>query len=106
MWLRSIINHIREGCGYPIVVEPTIVYEDNASCLDQVVKGYIKGDRIKHISPKLFYTHELHGKEVNVTKIQSKDNVADLFTKSLPKCTFRPFVHALGMRRLSAVQGE
>ena len=22
-------------------------------------KGYIKGDRTKHISPKFFYTHEL-----------------------------------------------
>ena len=106
VWLRSIINHIRKGCGYSAIDEPTTIYEDNASCLDQVVKGYIKGDRIKHISPKLFYTHELHGKEVHVTKIQSTDNVADLFTKSLPRHSFRKFVYALGMRRLSAVQGE
>ena len=38
---------------------PLILYKDNATCLAQIKGGYIKGDRIKHISPKLFYTHGL-----------------------------------------------
>jgi len=48
----------------------------------QIIGGYIKGDRIKHISPKFFYTHELHKREnVDIQQIQSSEYLADLFTK-------------------------
>ena len=106
VWLRSLTNHIRQGCGYSSASKPTKLHEDNASCVKQVTKGFIKGDRTKHISPKLFYAHELHGIEIEVTKIQSFENVADLFTKSLGKYLHRKFTYALGMRRLSAIEGE
>jgi hypothetical protein len=60
IWLRSLIQHIREKCGLSIIKDsPTILYEDNAACITQIRGGYIKGDRTKHISPKFFYTHEL-----------------------------------------------
>ena len=35
------------------------MFEDNTVCIDQIKEGYIKGDRIKHISPKFIYTREL-----------------------------------------------
>ena len=35
-----------------------------------------------------------------VQKISCSDNLADLFTKSLPTCTFEKFVYKIGMRRL------
>ncbi|KAF3654743.1 hypothetical protein FXO37_16311 [Capsicum annuum] len=57
-WLRSIIHLIREKCGLKCDKVPTILYEDNAACIAQL-KGFIKGNRTKHISPKLFYTYEL-----------------------------------------------
>ena len=60
VWLRSVIQHIQEKCGLSSIKgSPTILYEDNATCITQIRGGYIKGDRTKHISPKLFYTHEL-----------------------------------------------
>ena len=37
---------------------PTILFEDNAAFIAQITNGYNKGDRIKHISQKFFYTHE------------------------------------------------
>ncbi|XP_069145705.1 secreted RxLR effector protein 161-like [Solanum lycopersicum] len=51
VWLRSMIHLIREKCG--------TLHEDNAACISQLKGGFIKGDRTKHMSPKLFYTHEL-----------------------------------------------
>ncbi|RVW45253.1 Retrovirus-related Pol polyprotein from transposon TNT 1-94 [Vitis vinifera] len=58
--------------------------------------GYIKGDRTKHISPKFFYTHELQKSgEIDVQQIRSSDNLADLFTKSLPTSTFKKLIHRL-----------
>jgi len=35
------------------------LFEDNTACIAQIAGDYIKGDRIKHILSKFFYTHEL-----------------------------------------------
>jgi hypothetical protein len=60
IWLRSIIQHIKEKYGLSTIKDsPTILYEDNAAYTTQIRGGYIKGDRTKHISPNFFYTHEL-----------------------------------------------
>ena len=84
---------------------PTVMYEDNAACISQLKDGYIKGDRTKHILPKFFYAHELQKVgEVQVVQVRSNDNSADLFTKSLPTCTFRKLTHQIGMRRLKDFQ--
>ena len=108
VWLRSVIQHIRESCGLSSIKnEPTVLYEDNAACIVQVKGGYIKGDRTKHISPKFFYTHELQNSgEINVQQIRSNDNLADLFTKALPTATFKKLVRQIGMRQLKDLQNE
>ena len=60
IWLRSLIQHIREKCGLSTIKDSsTILYEDNVACITQIRWWYIKGDKTKHISPKFFYTHEL-----------------------------------------------
>ena len=67
--------------------------------------GYIKGDRTKHISPKFFYTHELQeSRQIDVKQIQSINNLADLFSKSLPTSTFEILVFGIGMRRVHKMQ--
>ena len=101
VWLRSIISYIQNSCQMTLVNNsPTVIYEDNAVCIAQVRGGYIKGDKIKHISPKFFYTHELQkSRQVDVKQICSSNNLADLFTKSLPTSTFEKIVYGIGMRR-------
>uniref|UniRef100_A0A2N9ET61 Reverse transcriptase Ty1/copia-type domain-containing protein n=1 Tax=Fagus sylvatica TaxID=28930 RepID=A0A2N9ET61_FAGSY len=43
VWLRSVIQHIREKCGLSSIKDnPTILYEDNAACITQIRGGYIK----------------------------------------------------------------
>ena len=55
VWLRSAISHIQSICQMtPINNSPTIIYEDNATCVAQIRGGYIKGEKTKHISPKFF----------------------------------------------------
>ena len=99
VWLRSMIQHIRESCGLSSIKNnPIVLYEDNATCIAQIKGGYIKGDRTKHISPKFFYTHELQKDgEIYVQQIRSNDNLADLFTKALPSATFKKLVRQVGM---------
>ena len=81
-----------------------IVINYPPACIAQLKRGFIKGCRTKHISPKLFYTDELQKNgDINVQQICSSDNVADLFTKSLPTATFKKIVHKLGMRRFKSL---
>jgi hypothetical protein len=54
VWLRRIINHIEQSCGIDSSESPTIIYEDNASCIAQMQTGYIKSNITKHMAPKLF----------------------------------------------------
>jgi hypothetical protein len=63
--------------------------------------AYIKTNYIKHISPKLFYPHELHeGGEISILQIKSCNNLVDLFIKSLPLATLDKCVKGISMRRL------
>jgi hypothetical protein len=61
---------------------------------------------MKHISPKLFYPHGLqeHG-EISILQTKSCDNLADLFTKSLPLAIFDKCVKDIGMKRVKDLQG-
>ena len=102
-----MINNIQQSCGIGSIEAPTIIYEDNAACIVQMETWYIKGDITKHIAPKLFYPHELQQNgEINILRIKSNDNYADLFTKSLPATTFQKYIHGIGMRRLRDLQGS
>jgi hypothetical protein len=57
-----MIDHIHISCGIGAIRSPTIIYEDNAACVAQMQTGYVKTTYIKHISPKLFYPHQLQEK--------------------------------------------
>ncbi|KAM1991580.1 hypothetical protein ACFX15_032691 [Malus domestica] len=79
------------------------LHEATRECfwLRTLKKGYIKGDSTKHIAPKFFFTHQQQEhQKIEVTQIRLQDNLADLFTKSLPKATFQKLVHGIGMRKL------
>ena len=60
------------------------MHEDDATCIAQLKEGYIKGDRMKHILPKFFFTHDLQKNgDIIVQQVHSSDNLADLITKAL-----------------------
>lgn len=104
MWLRRVIQHVQNTCGLNITPTPTIIYEDNSACVAQIQTGYVKTSLTKHISPKFFYMHELQKKEeIKVTLTKTSENLADLFTKSLPTSVFEKLVHGIGMRRMRDV---
>jgi len=105
VWLHRMIKHIQQLCGIGSLESPTIIYEENAACVTQMQTDYIKRNITKHIAPKLFYPHELQQSgEINILQTKSCDNLADLFTKSLPASTFEKCVRGIGMRRLRYLQ--
>ena len=70
----------------------------------------LREDISKVIGPSIsrrnfFYTHELQeSQQIDVKQIQSINNLADLFTKSLPTSTFEKLVYVIGMRRVHKMQ--
>ena len=105
IWLRSMIQRIQESCGLPFIkVNLTTLFEDNYACIAHIKGGYIKGDRTKHISPKFFYTHELQKNgEIDIQQMRLNDNLADLFTKSLPTLTFKKLIYQIRMHQLKDI---
>ena len=100
-----MIQYIQESWRLSsIKARPTTLFKDNVACIAQIKGGYIKGDRNKHISPKFFYTHELHKSgEIDVQPISSNDNLVDLFTKSLPTSIFKKIIYKIGMCQLNDI---
>jgi hypothetical protein len=100
-----VAGHILKSCEIGSLDAPTIIFEDNAACVAQVESGYIKSNLTKHIATKLFYPHELqkNGK-IEILQTKSCDNLADLFTKSLPYSLFHKYVEGIGMKGLRDLQ--
>ena len=52
IWLRSMNKIILEQYGLIQDNKPTIIFDDNAACVAQVGEGFIKFNRVKHISQR------------------------------------------------------
>jgi len=102
VWLRTMEGIITKQCKITTTDRPTIIYEDNASCIRQMQSGFIKADRTKHISPHIFtFSQDLVDKgQIEIRKIESENNIADMLTKALPAYKHKKLVHAAGMRLL------
>jgi hypothetical protein len=98
--LRSMDKIILSQCGLAQENKPTIIFEDNAACVAQVGEGFIKSNRVKHIPPQFFgYTQELiQSEQIEVKKVESAHNIADMLTKALPAYTHKRLVREAGMR--------
>ena len=91
---------VMTSCGIDKDKSPTLIYEDNTTCVAQMKEGYIKSDRTKHIPPKFFeYTQErIKNQQIELKYVQSSNNAADLFTKALPTKIFRKHVEGESTR--------
>jgi hypothetical protein len=88
-----------------VIGSPTIIYKDNVACVAQMKTRYIKTNYTKHISPKLFFPHQLQESgEISILQIKSHNNLTNLFTKSLPLIMFDKCVKGIGTCRLKDLQ--
>ena len=97
-----MVQAISEQCKTSNDNKATIIYEDNVAAVAQVATGFIKADRVKHISPTLFgFMQDLvETGQLTVTKIESARNISDMLTKALPSHKHRELTRAGGMRSL------
>jgi hypothetical protein len=82
--------------------KPTVIFEDNAACVNQMNMGFIKANRVKHISPHIFgFTQYLiESGQIDIRKIESENNITYMLTKALPAYKHKKLVEKAGMRSL------
>jgi hypothetical protein len=83
MWLRYLLKEL----GYP-QEGPTVIWEDNKGCID-LSRNPVFHKRSKHIDVQHHYVRErVECQEIKLAKITGEENIADLFTKALPRDRF------------------
>ena len=83
LFLKSLLNSINIKIRNPITI-----FEDNDGCIC-IAENPTSHKRSKHIDIKYHFSREqVEKKVIKLEKIATKDQLADLFTKSLPQADF------------------
>ncbi|KAL3505152.1 hypothetical protein ACH5RR_034993 [Cinchona calisaya] len=92
LWLRGLFGQLSLHYGV------TTVYCDSQSAIC-LTKDQIYHERTKHIDVKFYFVRDTFAEgKVLVQKISTKDNLADMFTKSLPIYKFKQCLDLVGIR--------
>jgi hypothetical protein len=82
------IRRLLDNLGFP-QPEPTTILEDNRTCIAWSEGSVGGSDRAKHIDLRQHFVHDaVKAKILKLEVVRSADNVADIFTKPLPKTPF------------------
>ena len=85
------------------IIEPVTLYCDNTSAIN-ISKNPLIHTKTKHIAIKYHYVRELvQDKEVKMEYINTKEKIADIFTKELPKDAYEYLRGKLEVITLSKV---
>ena len=83
------------------VTKLVILYCDNTSAIN-ISKNPVMHAKTKHIAIKYHYVRELvEDKQVKMEYIHTKEKIADIFTKPLPKDTYEYLRGKLGVKPLT-----
>jgi len=94
VWIRNFINDLRIP-GVHIDTVP--LYIDNNSAL-KLTKNPEFHSRSKHIDVKHHFIREkVDERVINTQRVDTKDNIADLFTKALPRPAHEGLVNRLNL---------
>jgi hypothetical protein len=92
MWMKQVLK----DCG--IKMGTVILKEDNQSCI-ALTKNPVKQTRTKHIDIRYHYIRDLvEQREIMLEYVDTKENMADLFTKPLTKEQGNVLKEMMGVR--------
>lgn len=98
VWLKKFYTDLEV---VPDMDKPLVLYYDNSGAVvnSKEPRSHKRG---KHIERKYHLIQEIvHRGDVAVIKIVSEQNLADSFTKTLPKRMFTGHLEGLGLRDIS-----
>ena len=92
IWLRRILDDIGENQG-----EATQLFCDNKSAI-AMAKNLVHHSRAKHIALKHHFIREaMEENEIRIGYYKTEDQVADIFTKALPREKFEYLRELMGV---------
>ncbi|KAH9783645.1 hypothetical protein KPL71_009401 [Citrus sinensis] len=97
LWISFILNDL----GYPSQ-QPIQLYCDNKAARD-IAHNPVQHDQTKHVEVDRFFIKEkLDEKILELPKIRSEDQLADILTKAISSRAFTKFLDKLGMQDIYA----
>ena len=101
MWLRSILDDLGEKQG-----EATLLYCDNMSAI-AMAKNPVFHQKTRHINRRIHFIREaVQGGMIDIKFCSSEEQLADIFTKGLPKDRFVKLRSKLGVKPVSSLGGD
>ena len=95
IWLRRILEDMNEKQD-----GPTTIHCDNKSAI-AMAKNPVHHQRTKHIAIKYHFIREAEAaKQIQLEYCTTKQQVADIFTKALPKVKFEQLRTMLGVSKI------
>ena len=83
------------------IKEPVVMFCDNTSAIN-ISKNPVMHSKTKHIAIKYHFVRELvQDKEIRLEYVHTKEKIANIFTKPLPKDAFLYLRGKLGVTPLS-----
>ncbi|KAG9512183.1 hypothetical protein KCU93_g10402, partial [Aureobasidium melanogenum] len=100
VWITGLLNELRVK---DISTREVVLQMDNQAAL-KLSRNPEFHDRTKHINIKFHYLRELNSEGLIKTQyVNTKNNLADLFTKPLPRDTFEGLVRRLGLTTATCI---
>ena len=94
LWLRRLLRELNDN---ETPHEPTIIYEDNQSCI-ALAKNPVHHARTKHIDIQYHFIREnIEAGEIELRYISTEDMVADVLTKPLARPKFEKHIRDLNL---------
>jgi hypothetical protein len=92
IWLKNLLGDL----GYQNQ-SPVVIYCDNKSTIS-ISKNPVFHSRTKHIAIRHHFIREkIEENVIAVEYVKGIDNIADGFTKALPRATFEKFIENIGL---------
>lgn len=93
VWVQNLMKDITDK-----MVNLPVLLIDNQSAIQWIKNGLYQSPKGKHIDVKYkFICEKFNNKEINVEYVRSKNQLADIFTKPLPKVAFENLRKLIGM---------
>ena len=98
-WLRFVLEDFGEE-----QVEPTVLMCDNTSAI-AIAKNPVFHQKTRHINRKFHFIRDaIQEKEIELIYCKSKEQLADILTKALPKEKFNYFREMLGVKSAASLE--